>query len=207
MTWTDFVSRLLIVVIAFPLHEFGHAWTAHYFGDDTGKEAGRLTLNPLKHIDVFGAVCLMLFGFGWAKPVPVNQMKLREKSKLAPILAIAAGAIMNFLLMAVLFVVIRILLQTSQNVSINLLEILVQFMMINVILVVFNLLPIPPLDGFMILGNLLPPSMDKVMAVLSQYGILILLVVVYLLPKIGFDPFGNLLSASMNFVWNLLINF
>jgi Zn-dependent protease len=154
-----------------------------------------------------GSLFLLLLGFGWAKPVPVNQAKLREKGRLAPILTTAAGAMMNFLLMAILFVVIRVLLQNNQNVSIDLLEILVQFMMINVVLVVFNLLPVPPLDGFMILRNILPDSMDKFFAILTQYGFIILLVILFILPQIGFDPFGNLLSASMNFVWNLLINF
>lgn len=207
MTWTDFVSRLLIIFVAFPLHEFGHAWTANFFGDVAAKEAGRITLNPFKHLDLMGSAFLLFLGFGWAKPVPVNRAKLREKGRIAPILTTAAGAMMNFLLMAILFVVLRVLLQNSQNVSIDLLEILVQFMMINVILVVFNLLPIPPLDGFMILTNVLPPSMDKFVAILSQYGSVILLVILFVLPRIGIDPFGNLLSASMNFVWNLLINF
>jgi Zn-dependent protease len=80
-------------------------------------------------------------------------------------------------------------------------------MMINVVLVVFNLLPVPPLDGFMILRNILPDSMDQFFAILTQYGFIILLVILFILPQIGFDPFGNLLSALMNFVWNLLINF
>ena len=205
MTWIEVVSRLLIIFIAFPLHEFGHAWMAHAFGDDTAKDQGRLTLNPLKHIDPLGAIALLGFGFGWAKAVPVNQAKLREKGRLAPIATAAAGAMINFFLMALLFIILRVVLNSTITLPIYLLEVMVQFMLINVVLIVFNLLPIPPLDGFLILRNLLPPSAERFMAILNQYGILILVVLFYIFPRIGFDPFGNLLSYSIEFVWNLLL--
>lgn len=207
-SWISFISRILIVLVAFPLHEYGHAWTATALGDETPRTAGRLTLNPLKHVDPFGAIALLLFGFGWAKPVPVNQAKLREKGRWAPILAVAAGAMMNFLLMLIIFITLRLILASTTSFSTmmaNLINVLVQFMMINLVLVVFNLLPIPPLDGYLILGNLLPPSAEKFMAGLNQYGIIILLVLFYILPQFGFDPLGNFLNAAMNLIWNALL--
>ena len=206
MTLVDVVSRLLIIFVAFPLHEFGHAWIADSFGDSTPRENGRLTLNPLKHIDILGAIALFGFGFGWAKAVPINPSKLKEKGRLAPIATAAAGAMMNFFLMAILFIVLKFILNSTISLPIFYVEVMVQFMLINVVLIVFNLLPIPPLDGFMILGNLLPPSADRFMAILNQYGILILVLLFYIFPRIGFDPFGNFIAASLEFVWNLLLS-
>ena len=206
MTWVDAVSRLLIIFVAFPLHEFGHAWVANSFGDDTAKANGRLTLNPLKHIDFLGAIALFGFGFGWAKAVPVNQAKLREKGRFAPIATAAAGAMMNLFLMAIIFVALRFILNSTITLPISVIEILIQFMLINVVLVVFNLLPIPPLDGFLILGNILPPSADRFMTILNQYGILVIMVIFYIFPRIGIDPFGSFISATLEFVWNLLLS-
>lgn len=153
-----FVVSLVAIVIALTIHEFAHALMANRFGDGTAKAMGRLSLNPLAHLDVVGFLAMLFIGFGWAKPVPVNPYNLR-RPKLASALIAFFGPLSNLILAAIALVAFKIILPYlgPENLLIGFLSILV---LINLVLAVFNLIPLPPLDGSQILFNLLPARFD-----------------------------------------------
>ena len=182
---------MIFVVLLFSviLHEVAHGYTALRLGDPTARDAGRLTLNPLKHIDPFGTVVLpLLLHFaqspiliGWAKPVPVNPYLLKEPNK-AMMLVAASGPLTNITL-AVLFALgLRYLPASTAPLFVNL---LVFSCYINIILALFNLLPVPPLDGSKLLAGLLPVRLRESYLRLGRYGIFIVLPFVYLAMKYG----------------------
>ncbi len=176
----DLLSRVLIVLICFPIHELAHAYVAVQLGDDTPRRLGRLTLNPLSHIDPFGAILLLIAGFGWAKPVPVNPYNLRNGPKMGMVIVAAAGPFSNFVLAALAAIPIRLgLLGLLENgpLAQTLADILVNFVYINLVLMLFNLIPIPPLDGSKILRGFAPADMDNMLSQLERFGPLLLMLV------------------------------
>lgn len=160
----DFLRRAIIAapVILFSLtvHEYFHAWAAHKFGDDTAKDLGRLTLNPLAHLDLLGTIMMFVsqFRFGWAKPVPVNPMNLREPRK-ADLWISAAGPLSNIGLAIIFGLIFRIAV-TFPAIPEALIILLYLSVSINVSLAFFNMIPLFPLDGSHVLRNLLPPEYD-----------------------------------------------
>lgn len=164
------------VVIGFAFHEFAHAITAYWFGDSTAKQQGRITLNPASHLDPIGTILLLVGNFGWAKPVPVDVNRLRPRV-LGDIVVSLAGVTMNFLL-AILFTVLAMLAYggvipwESEMLG----RVLEQTAWINTILVGFNLLPIPPLDGFRVAKYLLPSGSNELVMRLYQIGPFILMI-------------------------------
>ena len=179
-TLLEIVLMIPGVVIGFTFHEFAHAIVATWFGDDTPRLMGRTTLNPAVHLDPLGTVLLLLGGFGWAKPVQVNVNRLRPRV-LADICVSLAGVTINFLL-AVFFLLIGIwlarnpMLGAYQNTTIDMLETTIN---VNVWMVGFNLLPIPPLDGFRVVRYLLPSHMDNVVNNLYRMGPFLLMLVFF----------------------------
>jgi Zn-dependent protease len=174
------LAFLIVVLICLPIHEFGHAWAAVKMGDTLPLEQGRYTLDPRRHLDWLGAALLALVGFGWAKPVQINPyaMRLAPNPRAGLIVAAAAGPAMNVLLAVVAAILYRLNLSTLRlPVAANVLWLLTY---INMGLVVFNLIPIPPLDGSRILYMLLPSRYGQITATLNQYGPFILLAVVLL---------------------------
>lgn len=203
----DFLVKLFIfgvpLLLAVPLHEAAHGFVALYCGDQTAKKAGRLTLNPLPHVDLFGTIMLpgllvlsgVPFLFGYAKPVPVHFAGLRNPRR-DMVLVAAAGPLMNLVLAVISGLLVHGLFLFPEGVGKLLREMLQVSVLMNVSLAVFNMLPIPPLDGGRVAVGILPDIFARRLARLERYGLLILLGLIVLLPTIG-NAFGiqlNLLS-------------
>jgi Zn-dependent protease len=171
---TFFVLAVLLLysVIA---HEIAHGLVALRFGDDTAKNSGRLSLNPLLHIDPIGALALFIVGFGWAKPVPINYGKLGN-SRLALVAVSLSGCIANIIIATVAISVLHLQAVSSNPILGRVLEIVAR---INIILGAFNLIPIPPLDGSKVLMGFLPYKMQQSLAKLERYGFFILIALLF----------------------------
>jgi Zn-dependent protease len=190
---------LLVAIVAFSLliaitvHEFSHAMMANRLGDPTAKRLGRLTLNPIKHLDPLGTLMLFLVGFGWGKPVPINPNYFRMNPRRGMAVSALAGPLSNFALAALLGVLVRTgvvdwqyQLSFSWDPSWVAANIVSYVILYNIILGVFNLIPIAPLDGFNIAVGVLPRRQAEALARLQQYGPLILLLFVFLGYLTGF---------------------
>jgi len=195
---TELIFRLLTLVIALTLHEYAHARVADWFGDQTPRLAGRLTLNPLRHLDPFGSLMLVLAGFGRAKPVPINPTALNQRSRAGVMLVSVAGPFSNLLLAglgSLLFQLLRFGAVSSIGGLLG--QFLVSFVIINVTLCIFNLLPVAPLDGEKVLEFLLPEPARNVLYALRPYGMYLLLALVFILPRLGVDVFGAVVRAPV----------
>jgi len=203
---TELISRLLTLVIALTLHEYAHARAAAYFGDDTPRLAGRLTLNPLRHLDPLGSLMLVVAGFGWAKPVPINPDVIRQRSRAGVMLVSLAGPFTNLLLALLAGLAYRLLPAGAAFGGLSFLsQFLVSFVVLNVMLCVFNLLPVAPLDGEKVLEYLLPEQGQRVLAAARPYGMFILLGLVFVLPMIGVDAFGAVVRAPVQAISRFLL--
>lgn len=190
---TTLLARVIVLLVAFTVHELAHAVVADRMGDPTPRRMGRITLNPLKHLDPIGTLALLFAGFGWAKPVLVNPYNMRGRNPRTSMAIVAIAGPLSNLLMALLAVLpIRLGLVgiegffgvTGDSLFPSLPFLLAQFILINLILMFFNLIPIPPLDGYKVLVGILPPEMSYRLEPLEQYGFMLLLVVVFLLPQV-----------------------
>lgn len=197
------LALAVIFLFALPFHELAHAWVAERLGDPTPRRAGRVTLNPMAHLDPIGALMLVLAGFGWARPVPVNPLYLRYGPRVGMALVGGAGPAANLLLAGLGILVYRAapepLLATPLAFAF-----LRAWIFINVGLAVFNMLPLPPLDGFRVLQGLLPPDMAYAYARLEAYGPLPLLLFLILDRQLGLlssilQPVYRLVSLLMRF--------
>ena len=188
------IILFLGLIIAITIHEFSHALAADRFGDPTPRSYGRLSLNPLRHLDPLGTLMLFIAHFGWGKPVPIDPYNLTKKEES---LVALAGPTSNLLLAVVFSLLVRLL-----PVNFLLIGIIQQFILINISLAVFNLLPIPPLDGSKLFLNLLPEQQSiEWQRVFDQYGFLLLALLLFL-------PFGgsNLISLIISPIINLIAN-
>lgn len=187
------------ILIASTVHEYAHGWVAYRLGDPTAKAAGRLTLNPLKHIDPIGALSMILFRFGWSKPVPINEYNFDKREGDTALVALA-GPVSNVLL-ALLTSLINWIFNPDLNSIFG--TILLVFVSINISLAVFNLLPIPPLDGHKIVRALLPKGIRYYWEKLEKFSIiLILLLILPISPLSAWT--SNLLSTVMSKLLSLL---
>lgn len=172
-------ARILILLIAFPIHELAHALTAYKLGDPTPKYDGRLTLNPLAHLDVFGSLLIMMAGLGWAKPVRFNPWALRTDPRTGAMIVAAAGPLSNLLLAALMAMLWNALAPflTMAGITIPLAvqNLFYFFVLINVVLFFFNLIPLAPLDGFTVLRGLLPTHLARQLERIQPFSFLIFL--------------------------------
>jgi Zn-dependent protease len=207
----DLALAVIPVILAITLHEAAHGYAALALGDTTARDAGRLSLNPIRHIDRVGTILLpgfllisqllvpphrIFFMFGWAKPVPVNPMRFRDPRRMMALVAIA-GPAMNFFLawLAALAMPVDAFPGSATAV---LAQFLSYFMLSNIVLGLFNLLPIPPLDGGRIAVGVLPLSLARIWARLERAGILLVLLGVFILPRLtGYDPVGHALETVL----------
>ena len=193
------VIYMVVLLMAISAHEAAHAWMSNRFGDDTARLLGRVTLNPVAHIDPIGTLLIPIVSFifgsiggpvaripliGWGKPTPVNPLRWRNKD-LANVMVSGAGIMANLLIATLAFVIIKVFLLTNSFALVpesfrEPVGLLLQYMLVmNISLAVFNLLPFPPLDGSKVLDTFLPASMRPVMDLLEQYGFIILMLLIY----------------------------
>jgi Zn-dependent protease len=189
------LATAAILLLALPMHEFAHAFTAVQLGDPTPRYQGRYTLNPLRHLDPIGALLIVLVGFGWAKPVQWNPRNIDLDRRWGAILVAGAGPVSNLLLAVVSLVLWRLLGGFD-----FLTAFLLNFATINVLLFVFNLIPIPPLDGSHILFALLPSNYRQVQFFLMQYGMLLMFVVILFAPRLIWGPTEAIMTLLVRLV-------
>ncbi|MBI3620274.1 site-2 protease family protein [Candidatus Roizmanbacteria bacterium] len=198
-----FILSLVGLLVAVTIHEFSHAYVADRLGDPTPRLQGRLTLNPRSHLDLMGVLFLLLFGFGWGKPVQFDPFNLKHPRQDAALISLA-GPVSNFILALICSIFIRtiIFLHLSFLQTIGFL-LLPPVLSLNVILGVFNLLPIHPLDGFKIVGGLLPRERAREWYELERYGLLFLLILI--LPLGQSSMLDAVIRPAVNFILQLLL--
>lgn len=205
------IARVIVLLIAFTVHELAHAVTANYLGDLTPRRQGRITLNPLAHLDPFGTIMLLVSGFGWAKPVMVNPGNMRGNPRTSMAIVAAAGPLSNLMMAAAASVPFRLGMLAPTFASEGTLPsaafVLTQFIWINLILAFFNMIPVPPLDGYKILLGILPLEMAYRLRPLEQYGFMILLALIFFLPMMGVDVLGRLVMTPASAAMGLLIGY
>lgn len=194
-----FIVYLFALVIAIAVHEFSHAFVADQLGDPTPKLQGRLTLNPLSHIDQLGILFLLFFGFGWGKPVQFDPYNLKHPRRDAALISIA-GPISNIIVAIVLAVGLRLIILFNLSLLFTIGSfILIPIISLNIVLAVFNLLPIHPLDGFKIVGGLLSEEKAREWHQLERYGMIFLIMLIFPLGK------GSLLDIIIRPVVSFII--
>lgn len=188
----DIIIRTIAVLVAIIPHEMAHGYAAYLCGDETAKNDGRLSLNPLHHLDPIGTICLIFFKFGWAKPVMINPNNFRDRKKGTFFVSIA-GVLTNFIL-AIISVIIMKYIRLSDFVF----ELFMNIFWFNIILGVFNLIPIPPLDGSKLLFSFLPPKYEYYLIKYEKYGYILLLLLIMT------DNLDKILIPMVNFMINLI---
>jgi len=205
-----FIGRIIALVVSLSLHEFAHALAAYQLGDSTAKQAGRLTLNPLAHLDPLGSLMMITIGFGWAKPVPVNPYNLRGNKLRSMAITAAAGPLSNILQAFIFALPIRFGLvnfdpgaiyygyMTTDSFLPSLELTLSLLVWINILLAVFNMIPLGPLDGMKVLMGLLPEDLALRLEPLARYGTLLLILLMVwgggLLGQLIFPPAYSMLE-------------
>ena len=188
----DIIIRTIAVLVAIIPHEMAHGYAAYLCGDETAKNDGRLSLNPLHHLDPIGTICLIFFKFGWAKPVMINPNNFRDRKKGTFFVSIA-GVLTNSIL-AIIAVIIMKYIRLSDFVF----ELFMNIFWFNIILGVFNLIPIPPLDGSKLLFSFLPPKYEYYLIKYEKYGYILLLLLIMT------DNLDKILIPMVNFMINLI---
>ncbi|PJC24986.1 MAG: site-2 protease family protein [Candidatus Tagabacteria bacterium CG_4_9_14_0_2_um_filter_41_11] len=194
----EFIFAITILILSVILHEISHGYVAYLLGDSTAKYAGRLTLNPLSHLDIFGSVILPVFtyltgGFiiGWAKPVPFNPYNLKNQ-KWGPAIVGAAGPLTNLLIVVIFGTLIR-LSSTFSLLPVAFFQLASLIVFINLILAVLNLIPIPPLDGSRLLSAFLPFRWQKIQYTLERYSFIFVIIFIFFVWPYTFLPIVSFL--------------
>lgn len=183
----------IAVIIAMVFHELAHGYVSYKLGDETPKRDGRLTLNPMAHLDLFGTIMLFLFHFGWAKPVQINPYYYKNK-KLGTVVVSLAGPFTNFIIAFICILLLRL----NSLLPIIIVEFLYSLITINIGLGVFNLIPIPPLDGSKVLAAVLPQDLYMKYMSIEQYGFIILIVI------LSTGVLSHFLNVLFTYVYEIL---
>ena len=188
----DIIIRTIAVLVAIIPHEMAHGYAAYLCGDETAKNDGRLSLNPLHHLDPIGTICLIFFKFGWAKPVMINPNNFRDRKKGTFFVSIA-GVLTNFILAIIAVIIMK-------HISLNdfVFELFMNIFWFNIVLGVFNLIPIPPLDGSKLLFSFLPLKYEYYLIKYEKYGYIILLLLIMS------NNLDKILIPMVNFMINLI---
>jgi len=206
-TLPELVVKLIILFLAIPIHEWAHAWSAYQLGDDTASQQGRMTLNPMVHLDPIGSLLLLFSNFGWGKPVPVNPYRMRTNPRVGMAISAAAGPLSNFVLAMLLAIPLRMGWIDSYAGDFSIGHLLLVAIGINLSLMLFNFIPIYPLDGEKILMGLLPPRWGDSLLRLRPFGMLILAALIFILPRMGVDLIRILIMPVYRLLWSLLLLF
>ncbi len=200
------ITLMILFLTSMPIHEWAHAWAAYQLGDDTAALQGRLTINPLAHLDPMGTLALVFFGFGWGKPVPVSSYRLEGDMRRSMALVSVAGPFSNLVLAMLAAIPFRLgWLSLSGNTSplFSPQSILFHFITLNLALMLFNMIPLPPLDGSRLFAWLLPRQWASRLDQLERFGGPALMLVLYLLSRLG--VLGAVISPLMNFMFRALL--
>lgn len=206
----DIIIYIVVIIFSVVIHEVSHGKIADELGDPTARLSGRLTLNPIPHLDLFGSIILPLFlifsgtGFfiAWAKPVPIDTYNLKNPRKDSALISIA-GPTANLILAIISSILLYLLKYFDLSFFFIIGPILISIIKVNVVLGVFNLLPIPPLDGFKIVGGILSEEKSREWYSLERYGFIFLLLLIF--PIGGSSMLQNILGPVISFLLNLLI--
>lgn len=207
------VSAFIFIFMSIVLHEISHGYVAYLLGDDTAKRQGRLSLNPLKHVDVFGTIILPIilfmtagFAFGYAKPVPINPYNFKDYKKGMGITGIA-GPLANFIITFLLAIVFVILIKMGVSTNARVFVVIGLTMQVNVFLALFNLIPVPPLDGSRVVGAFLSDEAYIKYSKLERYGMYIILGALVLGRLMNISIIGMIISRPAGFVIGLFEQF
>ncbi|MGN1097587.1 MAG: site-2 protease family protein [Clostridia bacterium] len=215
-TLTGYIQRFLVLFTAITIHEYAHGFVADKLGDPTARNSGRLTLNPLSHLDPVGALCMIIFGFGWAKPVPFNPYYFRNRKRDTALVSIAgpaANVILAFVSTVVYVPLVVLSFLIGNNAVLDfILGTFQSLVSLNIGFAVFNLIPFPPLDGSKILGGVLPNSTYMKLLEYERFGfpILILLSVSGILGRVLnviISPVYDLWAAFANLLLRIILKF
>lgn len=200
----SFLYFLPVLLVCLSIHEYAHAFVAYKLGDKSQKAYGRMTMNPFAHIDIWGFICIALLGFGWGKPVIVDDRNFKNRAR-GNMLTALAGPVANFILAIIFTIILKICMMTgivdmaisttTGNILTNMLVLGIQF---NVVFFIFNMLPIPPFDGSKVLFYFLPTKFKGIMYTLEKYSFYIILI--FLITGIG----GYIITPIVNLILRLL---
>jgi Zn-dependent protease len=194
---------IIALVVAVTVHEFSHAWMATFLGDPTARMQGRLSLNPLKHLDPVGTIMLFIAGIGWGRPVPYDPRHLKKPLRDSALIALA-GPLSNLLVVFVLAVPFRMLASFADPNSFSII-LLQTVITLNLVLMIFNLIPIPPLDGSKVIFSILPRRFYPLLYQYKNYGYGVLILVLLSPRLFGFSILGRIISPVVETVWRVIL--